>query len=200
MDGTIGEIRLFASNFAPRNWAFCQGQTVQLRSNTALFSILGTVYGGNGTSTFQLPDFAGRAAVGAGQGAGLSFYALGQQGGTPAVTLPSTEMPGHIHIATPTLSSPGSGKATVNAINNSNAVTPGGNYIGTDSSTAFFSNVTTSPAPMASASLEVSNVTAPRVTSVVLAQAGGSIAHNNMQPYMALNFIICMLGAFPARN
>ncbi|RXK85967.1 phage tail protein [Filimonas effusa] len=201
MDGTVGEIRLFAGSFAPRSWAFCQAQTIQVRANTALYSIIGIMYGGDGTTTFKLPDFAGRVAVGVGQENGLSLYAPGQQGGTIAVTLAASDIPVHTHLATPTLASQGSGTATLNAVNGATLSTPGGNYIGTDSNTNFFSNVTpAAPAPMASASLEVSNVVAPQITSVTLSAIGGNTPHNNLQPYLVMNFIICMFGVYPSRN
>jgi microcystin-dependent protein len=93
----LGEIVLFAGNFAPRNWAFCAGQILAISTNTALFSILGTTYGGNGQTTFALPDLRSRVPVGQGQGPGLSSYALGQQGGTESVTLNSQQLPPHNH-------------------------------------------------------------------------------------------------------
>ena len=93
----IGEIRMFAGNFAPRDWMLCSGQLLAISSNTALFSILGTTYGGNGTTTFALPDLRGRVAVGVGQGAGLSNIVLGEVAGTPTVQLSAAEIPGHTH-------------------------------------------------------------------------------------------------------
>ena len=97
MEGTIGEIRMFAGTFAPRTWAYCNNQLISIATNTALFSILGTTYGGNGQTTFALPDFRGRVAVGTGQGPGLSNIVLGQMAGTPTVTLLTTNMPAHNH-------------------------------------------------------------------------------------------------------
>jgi microcystin-dependent protein len=93
----IAEIRLFGGNFAPRNWAFCQGQILSIATNTALFSLLGTTYGGNGTTTFALPDLRGRVAVGQGNGPGLSPVIIGQTGGSESVTLLATQMPAHAH-------------------------------------------------------------------------------------------------------
>jgi microcystin-dependent protein len=93
----LGELRLFPYNFAPRGWAFCQGQILAIAQNTALFSLLGTTFGGNGQTTFALPDLRGRVAVSSGQGPGLSPYDLGQSGGTESVTLTSNEMPQHAH-------------------------------------------------------------------------------------------------------
>jgi microcystin-dependent protein len=95
----LGEIRIFPYNFAPRSWAFCSGQILAIAQNTALFSLLGTTYGGNGTTTFALPDLRGRVAVSSGQGPGLSNYDLGQVGGTESVTLTQNQMPGHSHLA-----------------------------------------------------------------------------------------------------
>src|SRR4051812_29571089 len=97
MEGVIGYTTLFAGNFAPKNWAFCAGQIINIASNTALFSILGTTYGGNGTTTFALPDLRGRTIVGQGTGPGLSSYVLGQAGGTENDTLDISQMPAHVH-------------------------------------------------------------------------------------------------------
>ena len=99
----LGEIRLFPYNFAPRGWAFCSGQLMSIAQNTALFALLGTTYGGNGQTTFGLPDLRGRVAVSSGQGPGLSFYNLGQQAGTETVTLTQSEMPMHSHLVNATL-------------------------------------------------------------------------------------------------
>src|SRR6188508_951854 len=104
MEGMIGEVRMFAGNFAPKNWAFCQAQVIAIASNTALFSILGTTYGGNGTTTFGLPDLRGRVCIGPGQGPGLSNYALGEMAGTQNVTLMINEIPAHTHAANGTFS------------------------------------------------------------------------------------------------
>src|SRR5688500_3214635 len=97
MEGVIGYTTMFAGNFEPKNWAFCQGQIMSIASNTALFSILGTVYGGNGTTTFGLPDLRGRRVIGAGQGNGLSPYSLGETGGSANATLTQAQMPAHVH-------------------------------------------------------------------------------------------------------
>src|SRR5688500_15190919 len=99
MEGTIGEIRLFAGNFAPRSWAFCSGQILSIAQNTALFSILGTTYGGNGQTTFALPDLRGRVPLSPGQGPGLPNYTLGQMSGETTHTLTQSEMPTHNHTA-----------------------------------------------------------------------------------------------------
>lgn len=204
MEGTIGEIRLFASNFAPRTWAYCAGQTVALRSNVALYSILGTTYGGDGTNTFMLPDLQGRVAVGTGQGAGLSAYSLGEKTGTETVTLTINEMPAHTHAA---MAQPGIGaSANVNllAVNSSGgASTPGGNFIGEDSSGQGFTSYASSgtPAAMDPRSIQIANVQANVNTMIVqLGGTGSNQPHNNLQPYTALNYVICMNGVFPYRD
>src|SRR5262245_2640068 len=97
MEGVMGYTTLFAGNFAPKNWAFCQGQLLSIATNTALFSILGTTYGGNGTTNFGLPDLRGRAVVGAGTGPGLSSYSLGEQGGSENGFMGATQLPIHAH-------------------------------------------------------------------------------------------------------
>lgn len=106
----IGEIRLFPYNFAPRGWAFCQGQLLSIAQNTALFSLLGTTYGGNGQTTFGLPDLRGRAALSSGQGPGLQPYTLGEQAGVESVTLNSNQMPGHSHPLNATSSEADAGR------------------------------------------------------------------------------------------
>ncbi|MES2382755.1 MAG: tail fiber protein [Bacteroidota bacterium] len=202
MEGTIGEIRLFASNFAPKNWAYCAAQVVQIRANTALFSILGTTYGGDGSTTFMLPDLQGRVALGAGQGAGLTNYALGAKTGTETVVLDITQLPAHNHqaVAQPGI---GSGTAKIMAVGTAGgASSPGGNYIGQDTI-----NMLTSYASggtivgMDSRSVQISNVVATGgPASVALGNNGGNLPHSNLQPYTALNYIICMYGIFPSRN
>lgn len=175
MEGTIGEIRMFAGNFAPRNWAFCSGQILAISQNTALFSILGTTYGGNGQTTFALPNLCGRVAVGTGQGPGLPSVDLGEMAGEWTHTLISTEMPAHTHTAT-------AGGATA-----STTATPGATVVpGPASLGAGVSNSFGTP----NASL------APPTIGI----AGGSQPHNNMQPYLGMNYIICLYGIFPSRN
>lgn len=200
MYDTTGEIRLFAANFAPRNWAFCQGQLLPLQRYTALYALLGSIYGGNGTSTFALPNLCGRTAVGAGQSPGTSLYDPGQQSGSSSVTLSSGNMPAHTHISVPGTSTPGSGTATLNAVNSADSTTPAGHYLGTDTVANFYAPASSATVPMATGSLSIATATGPQVTSVVLANNGGSVPHNNMQPYLVLNYIICMQGDFPARN
>lgn len=177
----IGEIILFGGNFAPRGWAFCNGQILSIAQNTALFSILGTTYGGNGQTTFALPDLRGRVPVSAGQGPGLSPYSLGQQSGSETVTLTVQQMPAHNH--------------PVNADGtNGTAVSPaGGNLAQTATGTgksAVTSNTYTTGAPAAPVQLNPTTI----------GPQGGSQPHNNLQPLLALNYIIALEGVYPSRN
>lgn len=172
MDPFIGQIIMFAGNFAPQGWAFCDGQLLAIQQNQALFAILGTTYGGNGQTNFALPDLRGRVAVHPGQGPGLSNYALGQSAGSENVTLNVTQMPGHSHAFAPGCSSDPPGSNTpvncVPALNDSVQ-----NY-GTE----------------ANASQRPSNSSA----------VGGSQPHDNIQPYNCVNFIIALQGIFPSRS
>lgn len=173
----MGQIMWFAGNFTPRYCAFCNGQMVNIASNTALFSILGTTFGGNGQTTFGLPDFQGRVAVGAGQGPGLSNYQLGQKAGEYATTIKVENMPAHTH--------------SLNGVAVSgNSTTPVGNFIANTGSR-------TNP------DLEYNNT--PNVAKVTMgaqaiAPAGGGQPFNNEQPVLGINFVICTQGIFPARN
>jgi len=171
----VAEIRMFAGNFAPRNWAFCSGQIIAISQNTALFSLLGTNYGGNGQTTFALPDLRGRAPMHWGNGAGLSQYVIGENAGENNVTLLTTEMPAHTHSI--------SGATIANS-------TPGA----TPASNTLFTN--SSPNGVYAAAVGTAVILAPQSIST----AGGSLPHNNTQPYLAVNFIICLQGIFPARN
>ena len=178
MEGTLAEIRMFAGNFAPRGWAFCQGQILSIAQNTALFSLLGTTFGGNGQTTFGLPDLQGRVPVGTGQGPGLPNVNLGQVSGEPTHTLLITEMPAHNHTAQGTINA-SSGAGT--------SATPVGNYPA--ASTARDNQY----AATQNATMNASAV------GVTVGIAGGSQPHNNMQPYLTLNYIICMEGIYPTR-
>ncbi len=168
----IGEIRMFAGNFAPVGWAFCQGQLMPIQSNAALFSILGTTYGGDGTTTFGLPDFRGRVPLSSGQGLGLSNYFLGQQAGNENIALTSLQMPAHTHL----VAALGSGGTQASPINGFPAI----------ESTGTSMNYSTSP----SASMN------PQMLST----AGGSQPHSNIQPILCVNFIIALTGIFPSRT
>ena len=179
MDGTIAEIRLFAGNFAPRNWAFCNGQLLAIATNTALFSLLGTNYGGNGTVTFGLPDFRGRVPVGTGSGPGLSTIVLGQVAGAPTVTLNTLNMPAHNHTVT--------GSLTMGAKNGAgNSISPTGNYPAQGTTNAYSNTPDAQMAPLSG--------------SLTAGVNGGSQPFSIMPPYLGMNFIICMFGIFPSRN
>ncbi len=179
MEGTMAEIRLFAGNFAPKSWSYCNGTLMSISTNTALFSLLGTTYGGNGQTTFALPDFRGRVAFGTGQGAGLSSVTLGEMAGTPNVTLISTNLPPHNHILT--------GGIRLNA--NADA-----SDSGTDPSNRKLSNGS------AAYSAQTPNTgLAPIPISGPTTVAGSSAPINIMPPYLGLNYIICIYGIFPSR-
>jgi microcystin-dependent protein len=173
MEGTISEIRMFAGNFAPRSWSFCNGAVQSIAQNTALFALLGTTYGGDGQTTFNLPDLRSRVAIHTGQGTGLSNYQLGQQAGAESNTLNPSNVGGHTHTVTGNAGIPvGSGEGlTPVAVNNF----PAGN------GDPIYSTVTDN------------SVMAP-------ASVSGNIPLTNLQPYLAMNFIICVEGIFPSRN
>ncbi|MCW2755731.1 MAG: microcystin dependent protein [Marmoricola sp.] len=171
----VGEIRAVGFSFAPRGWALCNGQLIPISQNTALFSLLGTFYGGDGRTTFALPNLQGSFCVGTGQGPGLSEVVTGEQGGASAVALVTSQMPLHSH--TPAAAAgPGDQASPQAAIW---AEAHYGRALDRQYSTA-----------------------APSVAMApnALATAGGSQPHNNMSPYLTLNFIIAMQGVFPARS
>jgi microcystin-dependent protein len=181
MEGTIAEIRMFAGNFAPRNWAFCNNQILSIAQNTALFSLLGTTYGGNGQTTFALPDLRGRVPVGTGQGPGLPVYQLGQLGGTPTVTLTTANMPAHNHQLT----------GSVNMqVNNDTA---GLSDDATNKRLAATGQIFTAVAS------DLVNM-APAASSLAVGNNGSSQPVSIMPPYEGMNYIICMFGIFPSRN
>lgn len=172
-DPFVAEIRIFPFNFAPRGWAWCDGQLMPLSQNTALFSLLGTTYGGDGRSNFALPDLQGRAPMQPGQGPGLSLHDLGESGGSETVTLLESEIPAHSH------SMNGQG-SNANLNDPSGAVLArafGGGNLYKQSAGA---NLT----PLSDQSI---------------APAGGDQPHNNMQPYLGMNYIIALEGIYPSR-
>ncbi|MCG8701536.1 MAG: tail fiber protein [Bacteroidales bacterium] len=172
----IGTVLLFGGNFAPRNWAFCDGQLISINSNQALFSILGTTYGGDGRTTFGLPDLRGRAALSAGQGPGLTNRHLGEKSGTETVTLSTNELPAHSHIAS----------GAIMAKEEADIDDPTGHYIAGTGNAIFG---TSSDIAMNANSVDVQ-----------IENNGGGQAHYNMQPYLCLNYIICTHGLFPPRS
>ena len=170
-DPFVAEIRIFPFNFAPKGWAFCDGQILPISQNTALFSLLGTTYGGDGKSTFALPNLQGSAPLHPGQGQGLSLYDLGQQGGSETVTLIDSELPVHTHGL----------RAATQDNADVNLVTP-----------------TASFAPSTGGTL-YQDATNAQLNPQALSPAGSSFPHNNMMPYLTLNFCIALQGVFPAR-
>lgn len=172
-DPFVAEIRIFGFNFAPKGWAFCNGQILPLSQNTALFALLGTTYGGNGKSTFALPDLQGNIPMHPGQGPGLSLHDLGEMGGSETVTLLESEIPAHTHawrdhdIDLGELNAPSNVRSLAQSAN-STIYTP------------------------------AANLTAMNFQA--LAIAGGSQPHNNMMPYLTLNYCIALQGVFPPRG
>jgi microcystin-dependent protein len=174
----LGEVRVFGFNFPPTGWAECDGQLLSIAQNTALFSILGTNYGGDGRSTFGLPNFQGAGAVSQGQARGGSAYQVGESSGSPSVTLLQTEMPAHTHTM---FAETGRGVEAATAPIAGGSITtskPGDAYV-PDSG----NNVATTP-----------------MNPQELGAAGGNQAHNNVMPFLTLNFCIAMTGVFPPRN
>jgi microcystin-dependent protein len=193
-NGYLGQIRTFGFNFAPQGMALCNGQILSIAQQTALFSLLGTTYGGNGQTTFALPNLQSRVAVGMGQGNGLSAYQLGEEGGTETVTLLSTELPAHGHPFAPTGSlnavqtkataqAPDAGSRLARAVD------------GTQGSTSLPQIYV--PAGTSGDTVALGGLNLAAGTTGI---AGGSQPHANIQPYLAMNFCIVLEGIFPARN
>jgi microcystin-dependent protein len=173
-DPFVAEIRIFPFNFAPKGWAFCNGQLLPISQNTALFALLGTFYGGDGKSTFALPDLEGSVAMHQGQGQGLSERFLGEIGGVDSVTLLQSEMPAHTHAANAvgvvsTTAAPSVQTAIARSVNGS----------------AFAAYANGDPLQ--------------QLAPQALPLAGGGLPHNNLQPYLTLNYCIAMQGVFPQR-
>lgn len=196
MEGIISEIRMFSPNFAPKNWAYCAGQLLAINTNQALFSLLGTTFGGNGVTTFALPDFRGRVPVGTGVSSSLSQQPLGAMGGTPTVTLSSNQMPIHTHSG----NLQGSVKLSVSDAAASLTTPVAGASIARPikatgrSSTPLLGFNNAQPNVVLGNSLATSGLT------IVNNVAGGSMPHDNMQPYLGMNYIICLYGIYPSRN
>ncbi|HXD11427.1 MAG TPA: tail fiber protein [Anaerolineales bacterium] len=172
-DPFVAEIRIFPFNFAPRGWAWCDGQLLPLSQNTALFSLLGTTYGGNGMSNFALPDLQGRVPMHPGQGPGLSLHDLGETGGSDTVTLLESEIPSHSHAFMTFPSQPGNVKIPGSAV---------------------------APARSSGGSAYVTAANLQNMAAESLAPAGGDAPHNNMQPYLTFYFCIALQGVFPPRG
>jgi microcystin-dependent protein len=172
-DPFVAEIRIFPFNFAPKGWAWCDGQLLPLSQNTALFSLLGTTYGGDGKSNFALPDLQGRAPMHPGQGPGLSLHDLGETGGSETVTLLESEIPSHSHAFSTSLS-------------DGNVGVPTGQKFATGIGVGIYA------AANAGAIVQLSDQS--------LAPAGGDQPHNNLQPYLTFYFCIALQGVFPPRT
>lgn len=196
MSPFIGEIMTVPYNFPPRGWAFCWGQQVAIAQNTALFALLGTTYGGNGQTTFALPDLRGRIPLGQGQGPGLSLYSLGEMAGTESVTLLTTNMPAHVH-------SLAGATGTLNAVDlKATEQSPqAGAYLAR--------GVDTAPTPDMTPEIYLPAAQGDPATKVPLAGvnvagntqiAGGSQPHSTMMPFLTLSPIIALEGIFPSRN
>ncbi len=173
MDPFVAEIRIYGFNFAPKGWAFCDGQILPLSQNTALFSLLGTTYGGDGKSNFALPDMQGNAPMHPGQGPGLSLHDLGETGGTDTVTLLESEMPSHNHGLMA-------------------EVTP--SQLFAPSPTTALGRSVGGPA------YQTSNAGLVQLNVQAIAPSGGSQPHNNLMPYLTLNFCIALQGVYPPRT
>lgn len=186
MEPFIGQLMLFAGNFAPRGWALCQGQILPIAQYQALFSILGTTYGGNGQTTFALPDLRGRAPLSSGQGPGLSGYALGQSGGRESVTLATANMPAHTHpvqlaltFAAPASTAPG------------DTDTPGPGAVPAGASGSAIYGQGARDTTLAGAAVG---------GNVNLGNTGGNQPFDSRPPYLTLNWCIALEGIFPARG
>jgi microcystin-dependent protein len=174
MNPYLGEIRIFSGNFAPKGWAMCNGQLLSIQSNTALFSLLGTYYGGNGTTTFALPDLRGRLPVHQGQGQGLSPYNIGQIGGNESVTLITQQLPRHNHNVG-SFNGPGNSQHPSNA----NLAST------TDANDKMYTSAASDGTTLNTAAMTFN---------------GNSQPHNNLQPYLCMTFIIATVGIYPPRN
>lgn len=178
MEGTLAEVRMFAGNFAPRGWQLCNGQLLAISQWTAVFALVGTIYGGNGQTTFGLPDFRGRVAVGTGSGAGLQSVQLGEQSGFNTSTLLSINLPAHNHQLT--------GNLTPKAATDGTLITdPTGKYLGPGN---FYS--------VAGDNVNMANIQVSLPTGI----AGSSSPVSIMQPYLGMNYIMCVEGIFPSRD
>ncbi|MBR9921332.1 MAG: phage tail protein [Bacteroidetes bacterium] len=185
MEPFIGQIQIFGFNWAPRGWALCDGQLLPIAQNTALFSLIGTTYGGDGRTTFALPDLRGRAALHHGHGPGLSTRPIGQKGGTETTTLNMTNLPSHTHTA---------------VVGGSVQLPVSGNEPDTDSpSGAFLSAQSDDFYNGAASAGEFAGALSTNLT-VTNGNTGGNIPFNNMEPFLVVNYSIALVGIFPSRN
>lgn len=203
MNGVIGEIRGFGGNFAPRFWSYCQGQLISIAQNTALFSILGTTYGGDGRSTFALPDLRGRIPLSEGRGPGLSPRPLGQRSGQEDVILNVLQIPSHFHFTSSQAGAvTGSATATMNVNDTSGSQTnPDNNFLGFESGSLGFYDAASDGSTLATDAITFNTATmALNSSHITVSNTGSNHDHNNLQPYTVINWIICMQGVFPSRS
>lgn len=197
MDVFIGTITPFGFNFAPRGWQTCAGQVLPISQFSALFSLLGTLYGGDGRTSFQLPNLQGRTPLGMGNGAGLTPRLAGQAGGAEATTLAISNMPSHNHTATANLSVSGKVQVSTNTTGNTAVPSATNNFLsasgGGQGTATIWSNALTAPVDMGGVSVAGSG-------TVTIANNGGGQPAPIMNPFLVLNFCIAMEGIFPSRN
>lgn len=172
MEPFLGEIRLFAGNYAPSGWAICDGRSLPIADNNALYSLLNTVYGGDGVSTFNLPDLRGRLPVHQGTGPGLSSYALGAKAGSETVTLTATQLPSHNH-------------AMLASLDSAQTASPQNNLLAA-STVSFYS--------------AADSTTLVSMAPTMVASTGGNQPHNNLMPFLCVNYIIALQGIYPTQN
>ncbi len=183
MEGTLAEIRMFGGNFAPRGWMLCQGQLLSIAQWTAVFALVGTTYGGDGQTTFGVPDFRGRLALGTGQGPGQPSVDLGEMAGVPTTTLNVTNLPMHNHTLT--------GSVTQQANNDATGLTDDatGSRTGLPATPNIYTKATDALVPMA-----------PMLSTLVVGPNGGNQPFSNVSPFLGIQFIFCVEGIFPSRD
>jgi microcystin-dependent protein len=177
----VGTIIIFGGNFAPLGWAFCNGQTVAISQYAALFNLIGTMYGGNGTTTFNLPDLRSRVPIHQGQGTGLSNYVIGSMAGSESITLTTAQAPQHTHLVSTVSGTPG------------NQPSPSNTYFMADEGG-------TSAEGPANAYVAGGSGTQQAMASASIGSAGGSQPHNNIQPVLAVNYVIALQGIYPTQS
>ena len=202
MEPFLGQIVMFAGNYAPRGWAYCNGQLYPISQNQALFSILNTTYGGDGRTTFAVPDFRGRVPMSAGAAPGLPVYKLGAKAGKTTETLTTNQMPSHTHFPTSgTLPITGEAVASmkISDANNDAGEIGAGAYLGRNSGGPLYSSTTNQTLNEAAISVETDGLLV-NTSNIVLSHAGASTPVSVMQPYQVVHFIICVNGLYPSRS
>jgi microcystin-dependent protein len=199
MDEFIATIKMFGFNFAPRGWALCDGRILSIAQNTALFSLLGTTYGGNGQTTFALPDLRGRIALGQGQGPGLQNRTIGEVAGSETNTLTVPQMPAHNHTATATSNSTSTSTSTMSAESNAGSLqNPSGKMFA--SGVQIYANEDPAANRTMSPQCVATTTNTTTTTQVTVGNNGSSQPVNNLQPFLCVNYSICLEGIFPSRN